>query len=144
MDKILGKNLKSIREFRRFSQQKLGKKLGISFQQLQKYEYGINRISASKLQEISNILQFPINTFFTLEISRKLKNIDTKNPYSNFLDEMDEGLDNISDFLGDTLPDELLSNTEQRTENLFSLCIFWILRTLIKKEQFQLKESCND
>jgi transcriptional regulator with XRE-family HTH domain len=47
-----------------WTQQKLGDALGVSFQQVQKYERGTNRISASRLQRISDILQVPIEYFF--------------------------------------------------------------------------------
>jgi transcriptional regulator with XRE-family HTH domain len=43
---------------------KLGDALGITFQQVQKYEKGINRIGASRLQQISHILQVPVEFFF--------------------------------------------------------------------------------
>jgi transcriptional regulator with XRE-family HTH domain len=46
------------------SQEKLGEALGLSFQQLQKYEKGMNRISASRLQHLSQILQVPVPFFF--------------------------------------------------------------------------------
>ena len=46
------------------SQTKLADALGLTFQQVQKYEKGVNRISASKLQHISNFLQVPIPFFF--------------------------------------------------------------------------------
>jgi len=46
------------------SQEKLGDSLGVSFQQVQKYEKGTNRISASKMHEIAEILQEPVSFFF--------------------------------------------------------------------------------
>ena len=46
------------------TQQELGRKLGITFQQIQKYESGHNRISAGRLKEISRVLQVPIAYFF--------------------------------------------------------------------------------
>ena len=46
------------------SQQKLGEALGLTFQQVQKYENGANRISASRLQQISETFQVPIEFFF--------------------------------------------------------------------------------
>jgi transcriptional regulator with XRE-family HTH domain len=46
------------------SQEKLGDALGLTFQQVQKYEKGTNRIGASRLQQISSILQVPISFFF--------------------------------------------------------------------------------
>jgi transcriptional regulator with XRE-family HTH domain len=46
------------------SQEKLGDALGLTFQQVQKYEKGTNRIGASRLQQISYILQVPVSFFF--------------------------------------------------------------------------------
>jgi transcriptional regulator with XRE-family HTH domain len=46
------------------SQEKLGDALGLTFQQVQKYEKGSNRIGASRLQQISLILQVPVSFFF--------------------------------------------------------------------------------
>jgi transcriptional regulator with XRE-family HTH domain len=46
------------------SQTKLGDGLGVTFQQVQKYENGTNRIGASRLQHISHILQVPVPFFF--------------------------------------------------------------------------------
>lgn len=46
------------------SQEKLGDALGITFQQIQKYEKGANRVGASRLQEISRVLKTPVAFFF--------------------------------------------------------------------------------
>ena len=46
------------------SQEKLGEALGITFQQIQKYEKGTNRISASRLQQITEVLDAPVSFFF--------------------------------------------------------------------------------
>ncbi len=46
------------------SQERLGEALGITFQQVQKYEKGTNRIGASRLQQISGILSVPVDFFF--------------------------------------------------------------------------------
>jgi transcriptional regulator with XRE-family HTH domain len=46
------------------SQEKLGEQLGITFQQIQKYEKGTNRIGASRLQHIARVLTVPISFFF--------------------------------------------------------------------------------
>src|ERR687886_1196704 len=46
------------------SQEKLGKALGLTFQQVQKYERGANRIGASRLNELSRILDVPVSFFF--------------------------------------------------------------------------------
>lgn len=46
------------------TQTALGEAVGITFQQVQKYEKGINRISASRLQQMANVLQVPVPFFF--------------------------------------------------------------------------------
>jgi transcriptional regulator with XRE-family HTH domain len=46
------------------SQEKLGEQLGITFQQIQKYEKGTNRIGASRLQHIARVLTVPVAFFF--------------------------------------------------------------------------------
>ena len=46
------------------SQEKLGEQLGLSFQQIQKYEKGMNRIGASRLYELSRILNVPVQFFY--------------------------------------------------------------------------------
>jgi transcriptional regulator with XRE-family HTH domain len=47
-----------------FSQERLGESLGVTFQQVQKYEKGTNRIGASRLQQIAKILEVPPSFFF--------------------------------------------------------------------------------
>ena len=46
------------------SQEKLGEALGITFQQIQKYEKGTNRISASRLQQAARVLGVPVEYFY--------------------------------------------------------------------------------
>jgi transcriptional regulator with XRE-family HTH domain len=46
------------------TQQQLGEKVGIKFQQIQKYETGMNRISASRLWDIGHALEVPVSFFF--------------------------------------------------------------------------------
>lgn len=61
---LIGLRLKYYRRLKGFSQALLAEKLDISFQQVQKYEKGVNRISASTLYEISRILKVRIEDFF--------------------------------------------------------------------------------
>jgi transcriptional regulator with XRE-family HTH domain len=63
-DKHVGGRVRMRRIMLGISQEKLGDALGITFQQVQKYEKGTNRISASRLQHISHVLQVPIPFFF--------------------------------------------------------------------------------
>jgi transcriptional regulator with XRE-family HTH domain len=46
------------------SQEKLGEALGLTFQQIQKYEKGTNRVGASRIQQISEVLQVPVSFLF--------------------------------------------------------------------------------
>src|ERR1700686_2055023 len=64
IDKHVGSRVRMRRLMLSMSQQKLGGALGLTFQQVQKYEKGINRIGASRLQHISHILQVPVSFFF--------------------------------------------------------------------------------
>lgn len=64
VDRHVGAKLRSLRAARGISQTKLAKKLGRSFQQVQKYESGANRISASTLYDISRTLNVQPNYFF--------------------------------------------------------------------------------
>lgn len=64
IDVHVGKRLKQIRTLRRMSQTDVAKRLNLSFQQIQKYEIGSNRIAASRLFELSRILEVPTSYFF--------------------------------------------------------------------------------
>jgi transcriptional regulator with XRE-family HTH domain len=63
-DKHVGARVRMRRMMLSMSQEKLGDALGLTFQQVQKYEKGANRIGASRLQQIANILQVPVAFFF--------------------------------------------------------------------------------
>src|SRR6266436_3999457 len=73
------------RKMQGMSQEKLGEALGITFQQVQKYEKGTNRIAAGRLQHIASIQQVPISFFF--EGAPGLSYV------------LDESSDYVSDFL---------------------------------------------
>jgi transcriptional regulator with XRE-family HTH domain len=64
VDKYVGSRVRMRRLMLGMSQEKLGDKLGLTFQQVQKYEKGTNRVSASRLQQLSGILNVPIPFFF--------------------------------------------------------------------------------
>jgi transcriptional regulator with XRE-family HTH domain len=64
IDKHVGSRVRMRRMMLSMSQEKLGDALGLTFQQVQKYEKGTNRIGASRLQQISTILQVPVSFFF--------------------------------------------------------------------------------
>jgi transcriptional regulator with XRE-family HTH domain len=64
VDKHVGSRVRMRRVLLGMSQEKLGEALGLTFQQVQKYEKGTNRVSASRLQDISMTLKVPPSFFF--------------------------------------------------------------------------------
>ena len=64
IDIHVGSRIRLRRNMLGYSQEKLGESLGITFQQIQKYEKGTNRVGASRLQAISAILTVPVSFFF--------------------------------------------------------------------------------
>lgn len=63
-DEEIGRRIRTRRLALGMSQSSLGEKLGITFQQIQKYEKGINRIGSGRLEELSRILDVPVGFFF--------------------------------------------------------------------------------
>lgn len=64
IDVHVGSRVRLRRMMLGMSQEKLGEHLGITFQQIQKYEKGTNRIGASRLHHISTVLKVPVSFFF--------------------------------------------------------------------------------
>src|SRR4051812_47058615 len=64
VDKYVGSRVRMRRIMLGMSQEKLGEALGLTFQQVQKYEKGTTRVGASRLQQISKILQVPVSFLF--------------------------------------------------------------------------------
>jgi transcriptional regulator with XRE-family HTH domain len=64
VDEFVGKKLRTRRTLMGMSQEALGKEVGVSFQQIQKYERGSNRIGASRLYDFSRVLMIPVQYFF--------------------------------------------------------------------------------
>lgn len=64
IDIEVGKRIRACRRQRRFTLPRLAQCIGITAQQLQKYEKGVNRVTASKLVEIATVLQIEVGAFF--------------------------------------------------------------------------------
>ncbi|MEL7047800.1 MAG: helix-turn-helix transcriptional regulator [Pseudomonadota bacterium] len=64
MDAHVGSRVRLRRMLLGMSQEKLGESLGLTFQQVQKYEKGVNRIGASRLYELSKVLDVPVQFFY--------------------------------------------------------------------------------
>lgn len=64
IDAHVGSRVRLRRMLIGLSQEKLGERMGLTFQQIQKYEKGVNRIGASRLFQLSQILEVPVQFFF--------------------------------------------------------------------------------
>ena len=64
VDRRVGARIRMQRMVRGHTQSELGKAVGVSFQQVQKYEKGVNRVGASRLQQIANVLAVAPDFFF--------------------------------------------------------------------------------
>jgi len=64
-DIAVGQRVRALRLERSLSQTALGDRLGVTFQQVQKYEKGVNRIGASRLQTIAGVFDVPISALFS-------------------------------------------------------------------------------
>lgn len=78
------------------SQEKLGELLGLTFQQVQKYEKGTNRIGASRLFDLARILGVPVQFFYDEAPTNSDKGLAT----AGFADEAEAGTEYVVDFLG--------------------------------------------
>ena len=76
IDTHVGARIRLRRTLMGMSQERLGEALGLTFQQVQKYERGVNRVGASRLFDLSRVLDVPISFFFD----------DMPEPLANLLD----------------------------------------------------------
>lgn len=67
IDVHVGRKVTELRKRQGLTQSDLARACGITFQQIQKYETGANRISASRLHQIATLLAEPISTFFPMD-----------------------------------------------------------------------------
>lgn len=64
VDKAVGAKIRELRTLRGLSQERLGAEIGLTFQQIQKYERGGNRIGAGRLAQIAEVLDVPVSALF--------------------------------------------------------------------------------
>jgi transcriptional regulator with XRE-family HTH domain len=64
IDRVVGRNIRIFRAAKRMSQDGLGEAVGVTFQQIQKYENGTNRVGSSRLAKIAAALQVPVARLF--------------------------------------------------------------------------------
>lgn len=104
IDKHVGKQLKSRRVLLGMSQEKLAESVGITFQQVQKYERGTNRISAGRLLKFSKTLQVPVSFFY--EGIEEILSGDTSTGKSYGFSDTEQTV------LAESLPDDIMSRKE--------------------------------
>lgn len=90
IDAYVGSRVRTRRLMLGMSQERLAEQIGVTFQQVQKYEKGTNRIGASRLQAIANVLAVPVAFFFQQDNSQPL-NTDGLGAIN--------GLEDLSEFL---------------------------------------------
>ncbi len=73
IDRAVGHNIRFRRLAHGMAQAELGRRLGLSFQQVQKYEKGINRVGSGRLLRIARIFEVPIASFYEGAEGRKLR-----------------------------------------------------------------------
>jgi transcriptional regulator with XRE-family HTH domain len=78
VDRHVGASIRARRKALGLSQAELGRRVGITFQQIQKYERGTNRVSASTLYEIAEVLSTPVPDFFPSSAERKQDDLSRK------------------------------------------------------------------
>jgi transcriptional regulator with XRE-family HTH domain len=88
IDRHVGNRVRMRRLMLGMSQEQLGEALGLTFQQVQKYEKGTNRVGASRIQQISEILQVPVSFLF-----------DGIRTDSSRVDDLSEAPSYVSEFL---------------------------------------------
>jgi transcriptional regulator with XRE-family HTH domain len=64
VDRAVGLRIAALRKAKGLSQTELGQHVGVTFQQVQKYEKGVNRVSSSRLQQIAQFLEVPMSILF--------------------------------------------------------------------------------
>ena len=77
-DQDLGSRLRTLRQMKRISQEALGEMLGVTFQQIQKYETGTNRMCPEKLYQCAQIFGVPVGYFFAQDQASSISNFDKK------------------------------------------------------------------
>lgn len=87
IDKFVGEKVKHYRKLKKLTQTELGNELGLTFQQIQKYEKGSNRIGASRIFLLAKLLDVPVYKFFEgLEVELNVANIpgmaEPSSPYA--------------------------------------------------------------
>lgn len=128
IDVHVGSRIRLRRTLLGMSQERLGEALGLTFQQVQKYERGVNRVGASRLFDLSRVLDVPISFFFD-DLPESLANT-----YGNHLSRRTTGFSDMQDgFTDDAL---------NRRETLELVRAYYrIIDPAVRKRVFDLIKS---
>ena len=100
IDVHVGQRVRMYRSLRGMSQEKLAEELGVTFQQVQKYETGYNRISASRLWDISQVLNTPIVCFYQ-DMSSEVTSLSPRHITEEKIDTASSTVEQISQLYND-------------------------------------------
>ncbi|UYW24866.1 helix-turn-helix domain-containing protein [Methylorubrum extorquens] len=64
LDRLVGERIQVLRKSKGLTQTALGQAIGVTFQQVQKYENGMNRVGASRLSDIARVLEVRVSSFY--------------------------------------------------------------------------------
>ena len=116
VDAYVGSQLKILRKSAKLSQTQLANKVGVTFQQIQKYECGANRVSAARLFELSEALSVPIQYFY-------------------------EGLGSHDPLSGETDPDVIAPDVLSRKETMDLVRAYYAMDETPRKHLLDLAKS---
>ncbi|SDR50309.1 transcriptional regulator [Rhizobiales bacterium GAS191] len=133
IDRHVGSRLRMRRVLMGMSQEKLGDHLGVTFQQVQKYEKGMNRIGASRLQNASRALEVPVEFFF-----RDAPQFDVNDPTPNLSSAADSNF--VADFLSSNEGVELNQAFVRIKDRKLRRRIVELVRAAAGVDESELKE----
>jgi transcriptional regulator with XRE-family HTH domain len=86
VDIAVGARIKNLRLRNRLSQTRLGEQIGVTYQQVQKYEIGTNRVSAGRLAQLANFFVVPVAAFYSELAASNVKATKQKKPAGSLQD----------------------------------------------------------
>jgi len=130
IDIHVGKRIRVRRTMMDISQETLADEVGLTFQQIQKYERGSNRVSASRLFQFANILQVPVSYFYDEYVDAKAKS--KKAPVYGMSDNEQQAFQTESDILSSKESIELLKIYYSLEDDKKRKELFKIIRSMVE------------
>ncbi len=119
VDRLVGQNIRIFRKAKGLSQTALGDGLGVTFQQIQKYENGVNRVGSGRLAKIAQVLDVPVSRFF--------HNRTTKA-------DGDDGADAVTDLLSSPYALRMLKALSRISDSKVQLSLVSLTETVADRE----------